>query len=82
VIGIAKALGCTVIAEGVETNEQLSALRGLGCERVQGVLLAEPLSPSQLIALLVDRRRPPEPPRLSTPTPTAETTAAQRTRVA
>jgi diguanylate cyclase (GGDEF)-like protein len=82
VIGIAKALGCTVIAEGVETNEQLSALRGLGCERVQGALLAEPLSPSQLIALLVDRHRPPEPPRLSTPTPTADSTAAPRTRVA
>ncbi len=52
-IGMATALGCTVTAEGVETDEQLAALRELECERVQGFLLARPLSGEQLEALLV-----------------------------
>jgi diguanylate cyclase (GGDEF)-like protein len=53
VIGIAAALGCTVTAEGVETEEQLEALRALGCERVQGFLLARPMDADQLVALLL-----------------------------
>jgi len=32
-VTMSKALGCTVTAEGVETIEQLAALRGLDCER-------------------------------------------------
>ncbi len=52
-IGMATALGCTVTAEGVETDEQLAALRRLDCERVQGFLLARPLSEAGLEALLV-----------------------------
>jgi diguanylate cyclase (GGDEF)-like protein len=51
-IGIAGALGCTVTAEGVETEAQLSALRALNCERAQGFLLARPLPADQLSALL------------------------------
>jgi EAL domain-containing protein (putative c-di-GMP-specific phosphodiesterase class I) len=52
-IGLARALGCTVTAEGVENEEQLAALRLLECERVQGFLLARPLAPEQLEALVV-----------------------------
>jgi len=52
-IGMATALGCTVTAEGVETDEQLFALRELQCERAQGFLLARPLSQAQLESLLV-----------------------------
>ena len=52
-IGISKALGCTVTAEGVETEEQLEALRALGCERIQGFLLARPLAPERLTELLL-----------------------------
>ncbi|HTU83929.1 MAG TPA: EAL domain-containing protein [Solirubrobacteraceae bacterium] len=51
-IGLARALGCTVTAEGVENEEQLIALRTLECERVQGFLLAHPLAPGELEALL------------------------------
>jgi diguanylate cyclase (GGDEF)-like protein len=51
-IGLAKSLGCTVTAEGVEDEEQLIALRLLECERVQGFLLARPLAPERLEALL------------------------------
>ena len=45
---MARALGCTVTAEGVETEEQLDALRALDCERVQGFLLARPLPAHEL----------------------------------
>jgi EAL domain-containing protein (putative c-di-GMP-specific phosphodiesterase class I) len=51
-IGLAGALGCTVTAEGVETNAQLGALRELGCERVQGFLLAKPMPEDALLGLL------------------------------
>jgi diguanylate cyclase (GGDEF)-like protein len=53
-IGLAKALGCTVTAEGVEDEEQLAALRRLECERVQGFLLARPMAPEKLEALLAN----------------------------
>ena len=52
-IGLSRALGCTVTAEGVETEEQLDALRALDCERVQGFLLARPLPSAALETLLV-----------------------------
>jgi diguanylate cyclase (GGDEF)-like protein len=52
VIGITGGLACTVTAEGVETEAQLAALRALGCERVQGFLLARPMDADELAALL------------------------------
>lgn len=42
VVGLAHALGLTVVAEGVETRSQLHALHGLGCETGQGFLLGKP----------------------------------------
>jgi diguanylate cyclase (GGDEF)-like protein len=52
VIGLARARGCAVTAEGVETDAQLDALKKLGCDRVQGFLLARPMPEDQLLALL------------------------------
>ncbi|HEX8695568.1 MAG TPA: EAL domain-containing protein [Longimicrobium sp.] len=49
---IARNLGLAVIAEGVETAEQLAELRALGCEYAQGFLFAPALPPDQLAALL------------------------------
>jgi diguanylate cyclase len=43
VVSMGHALGMTVIAEGVETDEQLQALSGLGCTRFQGYLFARPM---------------------------------------
>ncbi|HJS92731.1 MAG TPA: GGDEF domain-containing protein [Solirubrobacteraceae bacterium] len=53
-IGLARALGCAVTAEGVETEDQLIALRLLDCERAQGLLLAHPLGADELAELLAD----------------------------
>lgn len=43
ILGMADAMGKEVIAEGVETGEQLDSLRSLGCRTAQGFLLAHPL---------------------------------------
>jgi diguanylate cyclase (GGDEF)-like protein len=43
IIGIAKSFSLKVIAEGVETKEQLSALAQLKCDDVQGYLLGRPV---------------------------------------
>lgn len=44
IIGLGSALGMTVIAEGVETEEQLTVLRELKCPLVQGFFIARPLT--------------------------------------
>ncbi len=50
VIELAHGLGLKVTAEGVETAEQLSLLRALGCDLIQGYLLAHPLEADELVA--------------------------------
>ncbi len=52
VVGLAKTLGMTVTAEGVETAAQLATLRELGCDYGQGFYFAPPLSPEKLAAFL------------------------------
>ena len=49
---MAKALGMRVVAEGVETNEQLQALKSLECDEVQGYLLSKPLSADEVVIYL------------------------------
>ena len=48
IIDLAQGLGLTATAEGVETTEQLAILRSLGCDVVQGYLIAQPLGPDEL----------------------------------
>ena len=56
VIGLARAMGMQVVAEGVETEEQLSRLKGMGCDLAQGYHFAKPLPVEEASAyLLVDR---------------------------
>lgn len=52
VIGLAGALGLGTVAEGVEHQGQLRLLRELGCEQVQGYLIARPLPSERARALL------------------------------
>ncbi len=54
VIDMARALGLAVIAEGVETEEQLALLAREGCNYYQGFLCAEPLTAPALVALVAD----------------------------
>ena len=49
VIGIAKSLHLELIAEGVETVEQLEFLRNEGCRHIQGFYFSKPLSPTDAL---------------------------------
>jgi len=51
IISMGKALGLTVVAEGVETTEQDAFLRGHACDEVQGYLFSKPLRPEDIPAL-------------------------------
>jgi diguanylate cyclase (GGDEF)-like protein/PAS domain S-box-containing protein len=46
VIELAHALGFEVVAEGVETQDELDVLVGLGCDIIQGHVFARPLDPT------------------------------------
>ena len=52
IISMAHSLGLTVVAEGVETPEQLRYLREHGCDQVQGFLLARPMRADECLAFL------------------------------
>lgn len=47
-IGLGKSLGLIIVAEGVETEEQLSLLRRWGCDQVQGYLIGRPAEHSDI----------------------------------
>ena len=51
-VALGQRLGMTVVAEGVETTEQLSALRNLGCDAFQGYLVSEPVPGKSFASLL------------------------------
>jgi EAL domain-containing protein (putative c-di-GMP-specific phosphodiesterase class I) len=53
IISMAKSLRLRVVAEGVETKEQLDFLRGQGCDSVQGFYYYPPLPAEEFAKLLV-----------------------------
>ena len=55
IILIADSLGIKTVAEGIETEQQLQALKLLGCNEVQGYLLGRP-APAQEIGKLIEQR--------------------------
>ena len=52
IISMGKALGMTIVAEGVETSEQLEFLRAHSCDEMQGFLFSRPLPARDLAELL------------------------------
>jgi diguanylate cyclase (GGDEF)-like protein len=52
IIALAGALDLRVIAEGVETERQLTALRELGCDAAQGFLFAKPMPSDNVVKFL------------------------------
>jgi EAL domain-containing protein (putative c-di-GMP-specific phosphodiesterase class I) len=57
IIAMAHNFGLSVIAEGVETREQLLALQEKGCSAYQGYLFSKPLPLEQFDALLEKLRK-------------------------
>lgn len=52
VVGLGHSLGLSVIAEGVETEEQLAFLKARQCDEIQGYLFSKPLSVADFEAFL------------------------------
>jgi diguanylate cyclase (GGDEF)-like protein len=55
IIRLAHALNLRVVAEGVETVEQVRFLRESGCDEIQGYVIAKPLPPDKVGALFAQR---------------------------
>ncbi len=52
VVSIGRSLDIDVVAEGVETAEQLQLLQQMGCDEIQGYLISRPLPADQIPALM------------------------------
>jgi diguanylate cyclase (GGDEF)-like protein len=53
ILAMSRQLGLNVVAEGVETREQLDFLRRHKCNHIQGYICSKPLTPAAFFALLV-----------------------------
>jgi EAL domain-containing protein (putative c-di-GMP-specific phosphodiesterase class I) len=56
VAALARGLGITTTAEGVETQEQLDAIRSEGCTEMQGFLISKPRPAKEIEQLFLSRR--------------------------
>ncbi|MFC7687006.1 EAL domain-containing protein [Ureibacillus sp. GCM10028918] len=52
IISLVKNLGFRVVAEGVETDEQLRLLKTMQCDEIQGYIYSQPLSPDEFIEFI------------------------------
>lgn len=55
IISMARSLRLKVIAEGVETEAQMSFLRGHHCDEIQGYYFSKPISPDEAASILNDQ---------------------------
>ncbi len=58
IITMGKTLSLTVVAEGVETPEQMALLQAKSCDQMQGFHFSKPISPQQFAELLRSHLRP------------------------
>lgn len=65
IIDLAHSLGLIVTAEGIESDEQMALLEGMGCDRIQGYLISKPLAaqdvPAQYQSTMLRRLLQPGP---------------------
>lgn len=78
IISMGKALGMTVVAEGVENAEQEAFLRTHGCDEMQGFLISKPLPARQMAELLRPMVLPVAPPLQPEPDLAADDAVASR----
>lgn len=57
VLELARSLGLTVTAEGIENEQQLAVLRALGCDFAQGFAIARPLPADEIARVVSDLQR-------------------------
>lgn len=57
IVSMGRGLGMTIVAEGVEEDEQLQYLRKIGCDYVQGFVFSEPLPPSGFVKYVNDFKK-------------------------
>jgi EAL domain-containing protein (putative c-di-GMP-specific phosphodiesterase class I) len=55
IVALARNLGFTLVAEGIETLEQACLLRDMECEALQGSYISEPVAAEAVPALLAAR---------------------------
>lgn len=49
ILSLAREMGLATLAEGVETPEEMAALRSMGCDYLQGYAIAKPMAPDDLV---------------------------------
>ena len=54
IVAMSKALNLKIVAEGVETVEQLRFLQDMGCDQIQGYLTAKPMPSNEILKLMSD----------------------------
>lgn len=57
VAAMANKLGLELLAEGVETKEQVDILRNIGCDQVQGYYYAKPMPAEDFFTLLMEQNK-------------------------
>lgn len=58
IVAMAHTMNLKVVAEGVETVDQLRLLKDLGCDEIQGYFISRPVPPDELVHLLAEGRPP------------------------
>jgi diguanylate cyclase (GGDEF)-like protein/PAS domain S-box-containing protein len=57
IVDLSRSLRLRVVAEGVETTEQLDILKEFGCDHVQGFLFSRPISSEQFVEFALSRNQ-------------------------